>query len=246
MKIKVYPTSELQSHAAAQIIVEQIMRKPDTTLCLATGDSPFGTYREVVKMVKDSAVDISQIKVFGLDEWVGIPPNNTGSCHCYLHENFIDPLGIQPERAHLFDGLSKDLDGECVRMTDAIRGAGGVDIMIVGIGMNGHIGFNEPGVDVNLWAHAIDLDEITKTVGQKYFQSATPLSKGITQGFQQVFAARTLMLLAHGKKKASIIRQTAEAPINVAIPSTLLRQHKNSLIVLDEEAASELAQSFRN
>ncbi|HQQ98724.1 MAG TPA: glucosamine-6-phosphate deaminase [Cyclobacteriaceae bacterium] len=246
MKIKVYPTSELQSKAAAQIIADQIRTKPDTAVCLATGDSPFGTYRELVRMVKDSHIDCSRLRVFGLDEWVGIPPDNTGSCHHYLHENFIGPLGIGHDQVHLFDGLSKDLSGECSRMTEAIRHAGGIDIMIVGIGMNGHIGFNEPGVDVNLWAHAIELDEITKTVGQKYFQSATPLSKGITQGFQQVFAARTLMLLAHGKKKASIIHQTAEAPIGIAIPSTLLRQHKNSLIMLDEEAAGELAPSLRN
>ncbi len=246
MKIKVYPTPELQSQAAAKVIVDQIKVKPDTTLCLATGDSPFGTYREVVRMIKDPDIDISKIKVFGLDEWVGIPPNNTGSCHHYLHENFIGPLGIRPDHVHLFDGLSNDLDAECKRMTEAISIAGGIDIMIVGIGMNGHIGFNEPGVDVTLWSHAIELDEITKTVGQKYFQSATPLSKGITQGFQQVFTARTLMLLAHGRKKAPIIRQTVEAPVNVAIPSTLLRQHNNSLIVLDEEAASELSASFRN
>ncbi|HNP78829.1 MAG TPA: 6-phosphogluconolactonase, partial [Cyclobacteriaceae bacterium] len=166
MKIKVYPTSELQSRAAAQVIADQIRIKPDTVVCLATGDSPFGTYRELVRMFKDSNIDCSRLRVFGLDEWVGIPPDNTGSCHYYLHENFIRPLAIGNDRVYLFDGLSKDLSGECSRMTEAIRHAGGIDIMIVGIGMNGHIGFNEPGVDVNLWAHAIELDEITKTVGQ--------------------------------------------------------------------------------
>jgi glucosamine-6-phosphate isomerase len=246
MKIKIYPTAAAQSVAAAQIIVDQIRKSPNTRLCLATGDSPLGTYQHVVKMVQEQHIDCSGIQVFGLDEWVGIPPTNSGSCYHYLHKHFIDPLGISADRVHLFDGLSADLPNECIRMADAIRKAGGIDIMIVGIGMNGHIGFNEPGVDVSLWAHAIELDELTKTVGQKYFQSVTPLTKGITQGFQQVFAAATLLLLANGKKKASIIRQTAEASVDISIPSTLIRQHKNSLIMLDEEAAADLPAAFRN
>jgi len=239
MKLSVLSNYDSMSSSAAEEIIGLVTQKPDAVLCLATGDSPLGTYQHVVKMAQRLKTDFSQVRVIGLDEWVGIPPINPGSCHHYLQNNFIQPLAIN--HVYLFNGMNADLAFECLQMDQTIKQMGGIDLMIVGIGMNGHIGFNEPGVPTNLYAHVIELEEITRVVGQKYFQGETRLTKGITQGFQHFFESRRVLLLASGKKKASIIRRALEEPVSNQLPATLIRQHSHGMVFIDEEAGSELA-----
>jgi len=238
MELKVYKDYNEQSAAVAAMIIDCVKSKPEALLCFATGDSPKLAYEIVADRAVKEKVDFGQCFIIGLDEWMGIPPENTGSCHWYLHEYLFKPIGIDETQVHLFNAFGDEKE-ECRKMNKLIA-ANGIDLMVVGVGMNGHIGFNEPGTDINSLAHAATLDETTKTVGQKYFQDKVEIGKGITVGLKQVMEADTLIMVANGSKKAPVIKRAVEDNVSVVFPATLIRQHKNSFLVIDNEAASEL------
>src|SRR5437763_13340894 len=171
MQLKVFANYLSLSYAVADEILELVRINPTAMLCMASGESPKGTCTVTVEKANRDKIDFSQLHFVGLDEWLGIDPTNTGSC-CYFFKTFlIDPLSFSPKSVQLFDALSNDPAGECKKMDDYIFHHGPIDLMIVGIGMNGHIGFNEPGISFSLYSHIADLDETTTTVGQKYFDS---------------------------------------------------------------------------
>ena len=237
MEISIYKDYHELSLQAADRIIKQVEQKPDAVLCLAAGDTPRLTYDTIAdRMVKEN-LDFGQCTFVGLDEWVDIPPGNEGSCHYFLQKHLFDPLRISPDQVHLFDALSSDLNHECRKMNDLISTLDGIDLMLVGIGMNGHIGFNEPGVSPDLYAHVVDLDEATRTVGQKYFRQQTALAQGITLGLNHLLEARKVILIANGAKKAGVIKQAVEGPVTPELPATIIRMHANSEMMLEEEAA---------
>lgn len=243
MTLSVYPDYESLSHHASDAIVEQVSRKPDTTLCLASGDTPRLTCRLTAEKAARVKTDFSRCTFIGLDEWVGIPPENEGSCRHFFETEVFAPLSITRDRIHLFDGMSIDLENECRVMDASISQKGGIDLMVVGIGMNGHIGFNEPGISFDLYAHVVDLDEATRTVGQKYFRQKTELSKGITLGLKHLMEARRVILIANGARKAEVIRKALEEETTTTLPASIIRKHPNAHVMLDEGAASGLAAS---
>ncbi len=243
MKLEIFNNYEALSQKTAQIVIDTVTENPKSVLCLATGDSPLLTYQFVVKSMHEKQVDFSQVQFVGLDEWVGIPPTNPGSCKYYLNKHLFKPMDISPSHVHLFDGLSQRLDKECEKMDALLQRLGGIDLMVAGIGVNGHVGFNEPGVSSNLYAHVIELEEVTRTVGQKYFGEETRLAKGITLGLQYFMEARIALLVANGQKKAAIIKKILEGPISEKVPASLVRRHKNSLIFIDKDASTELSHS---
>jgi glucosamine-6-phosphate isomerase len=175
-----------------------------------------------------------------LDEWVGVELDNEGSCHYFLHNTIFIPLEIEATQIHVFDAMANDIEQVCKKMDSIIESKGGIDLMLVGIGMNGHIGFNEPGVSFANYSHVINLDETTLTVGQKYFSTATNISKGITLGLQHLMESQKVILIANGEKKATIIKKMIEENITNQIPSTIMQQHSNGYIFLDEAAATQL------
>ncbi len=236
MQVHVYPDYEALSHRAADEIIRQLQQNPEAVLCLAAGDTPRLSYDTLVARAAQEGFDFSQCTFVGLDEWVGIPPDNAGSCSWFLHLHLFKPLAISPSQIYLFDALSSDLEAECRKMNDIIREKGGIDLMLVGIGMNGHIGFNEPGTPADSYAHVIDLDATTRSVGQKYFNQQTSLSKGITLGLKHLLEARHAILIASGHRKADIIRQALEGPVTSDIPATILRTHPNCDLMVDEAA----------
>lgn len=240
MQISIYKDYPTLSLHAANTIIELVKQKPDAVLCLAAGDTPRLTYDTVTERAANERLDFGQCTFVGLDEWVGIPPENEGSCHYFLQKHLFDPLHISEDKIHLFDALSTDLNHECRKMNDLISSLGGIDFMLVGIGMNGHIGFNEPGVSPDLYAHVVDLDEATRIVGQKYFAQQTSLSKGITLGLNHLLEARQVILVANGAKKAAVIKQTVEGPITPALPATIMRKHFNARVMVDEQAGSKV------
>jgi glucosamine-6-phosphate isomerase len=185
-------------------------------------------------------IDFSNCFIIGLDEWAGIPPDNTGSCHWFLHEYLFKPMNIDPSQVHLFNAFATNEKDECEKMNSLIEGRGGIDLMVVGVGMNGHIGFNEPGTNIESLAHVALLDEITKTVGQKYFRDKVSIGKGMTVGLKQVMQAGTLLMMANGKKKAPVIKRTVEDGVTTDFPATLMQKHKNGFLLIDVEASSEL------
>lgn len=240
MAIKIFQDYERLSQEAANEIVNTVKQKPNAVLCLATGDTPRLTYEIMVEKVNTEKVDFSKVTFVALDEWVGIPPANAGSCFFFLNNNVFKPLGINSQQTHLFDALSKDLPSECAKMDSVIGKKGGIDLMLVGVGMNAHVGFNEPGVREDLKTHVVELDATTQSVGQKYFHQTTKLKHGITLGLAHFLNSRKALMLASGKKKAEVMRQALEGPISTAVPASIVRKHTNAIVMLDEDAASLL------
>lgn len=239
MELKIFKDNNELSFATSEEIIRIIKTKPDAVLCLATGQSPILTYQVLVEKITADKIDISKITFVGLDEWVGIPPEMEGSCQHFLQTRLFKPLNIAASQVYLFNALATDLDEECKRMNDAIAAKGGIDFMLVGVGLNGHIGFNEPGVSINHYAHVIELDETTKAVGQKkYFDKPVTIGQGFTLGLQNFLEARFAIMIANGAKKAEIVKKAIEAPISTDVPATIMRMHKNSLLMIDEEAAA--------
>jgi galactosamine-6-phosphate isomerase len=238
MEIKIYNNYETLATATANAMIALIQQKPNATICLASGHTPLLPCQAFVKNVKEQNIDISKVTFLGLDEWVGVPPANEGSCHYFLYNTVFTPLNLKPNQIHVFDAMASDLTAECKKMDNTISTKGGIDLMIVGIGINGHIGFNEPGVSFTNYSHVIELDETTIQVGQKYFPAAITLSKGITIGLQHLMQSKQVILIANGEKKAAIIKQTVEQKVSNQIPATIMQTHANGIIMVDEAAAS--------
>jgi glucosamine-6-phosphate isomerase len=242
MQLKIYKDyQELSAEAAAEVI-GLITKKPEAVICLASGDTPRLTCQLITAAALKEKTDLSKCTFIGLDEWVGIPPENEGSCRHFFETLLLKPLNFSPEQTHLFDARSKDLKGECRKMDNLILEKGGIDLMIVGVGMNGHIGFNEPGTSFDNYCHVIDLDDTTITVGQKYFKEPVQLKQGITLGLKHLQQSKKVLLIANGAKKAEVIRETMEGEINNRFPATVIRTHPNGVVMTDEAAASLLNQ----
>jgi glucosamine-6-phosphate isomerase len=242
MQLRIFENyDELSAHAAREITA-LVKQKPNAVLCLASGDTPKLTYAMTAKMAADENVDFTQCTFIGLDEWVGIPPDNEGSCHYFLHHFLFEPLNISRDQVHLFDGVNTNPDIECRKMDKIISDKGGIDLMVVGIGMNGHIGFNEPSEAFGEYCHVVELGETTRNVGQKYFQQPTLLTRGITVGLQHLLEAEKVILVANGIKKADIMRKALKEKITPHVPASILRNHDNGVVILDRAAASMLTQ----
>jgi glucosamine-6-phosphate isomerase len=237
MELQIYKDYAELSDKTADLIIEQVKQKPNSVLCLAAGDTPKLTYENVVKKAAEQKVDFSRCTLVGLDEWVGIRPVNPGSCHFFLRHHLFDPLQLASSQIYTFNALSNVFE-ECRKMDELIKSKGGIDLMLVGIGLNGHIGFNEPGVSFDLYSHVVDLDETTQSVGQKYFAEKTALPRGITLGLKHFHRARKAILIANGQKKAAIIQKAVQGPVHVDIPASIIQEHLNGWVMLDEEAAS--------
>ncbi|GLU50609.1 glucosamine-6-phosphate deaminase [Dyadobacter frigoris] len=245
MKLSIYSDKDAMSRATADLIADQIRRKPDSLLCFPSGESPTIVLNSLVKYGLEGHVDFSQCRFVGLDEWIGMDENDAGSCKHYLYSNFFNPLKISQKQIIFFDGLAENPDQECKRIDQYIQEYGPIDLMLVGLGMNGHIGLNEPGVDFHSYAHITELDPVTVKVAQKYFTKTTELSGGITLGLQHFSEAKTAVLIVAGKKKAEIVLKVLTEKISNKIPGTIIRSHENAFVFLDEEAASQLSDNTR-
>jgi len=241
MTLSIFPDYRSLSEKAADEIIHIVQNKPTAVLCFATGDTPRLCYQLMVQKAKVAQIDFSAVSFVGLDEWVGIPPSNEGSCHFFLDNLVLRHLNFSSVNIHLFDGLSDDLIRECKKMDQFLREKGGVDLMLVGVGMNGHIGFNEPGISSHYYSHLVELEDTTTLVGQKYFKEETPLKQGITLGLKHLSEAKKVLMLANGFRKAPIIKKALEHGISDQMPASIIRTHPNSEVMLDEEAASMLS-----
>ena len=240
MVLSVYDSYEQLSQAAAQLIAEYVLQKPDAVLCLASGNSPEGVFRCMVEMVQNKTADFSQCTFVGLDEWVGISPENTGSCWYMVNECLFKPLNISKERIIFFDGLTLSPQVEIEQVDQKVAQLGGIDLILVGVGLNGHIAMNEPGTPWNLYSHVSQLHESTKEVGQKYFQENTSLELGLTVGLRYVQEAKLPILIANGTKKAQILKQALQGDISTELPATIFQTLAHGRVLLDAEAASLL------
>lgn len=238
MEIKILPNYLTLSQATAELLVQYINSNPKALICLASGHTPIGVFEELRLAQQSKKINLSKCRFLSLDEWVGIDPADPGSCLSMLQKDCFGPLGIQNNQVEFFNVLTSDLEGECERINKLIEANNGLDIMLVGVGTNGHIGMNEPGTPFNTYAHISMLAEETKTVGQKYFQNATALSKGVTLGLQHLRESKLPIVMASGIKKAPIIAKALKGPATEAIPLSVVHHISGGYIMLDEDAAS--------
>lgn len=240
MEIFVADTHEALAKQAADDLIRLMgsssARHP--LLCPASGDSPAGLFGEMVDRASRGRLDISNWYFAGLDEWVGMNEGDEGSCRYHLDRQLFHPLQVPAGKICFFDGRAEDLQMECERTEDFIRQHGGIEVIILGLGLNGHAGMNEPGTPRASRSHISKLDTITKDTGQKYFKESRPLTEGITLGLATIMEARHILLLVSGAHKAAIVQKMLEAPISEALPASLLRLHADLKIYLDKGAAS--------
>jgi glucosamine-6-phosphate isomerase len=242
MKIHTYPDYNTMSKAVADLVVTLVNQKPEALICFPSGESPTGMFDYLVQYVTRGFVDFSQTNFVGLDEWVGLSNENDGSCTHYLEKHFFKPLNIPSNKVKFFNATADDLDAECKAMNKHIDQLGGLDLMIVGVGLNGHIGLNEPGADFHSYAHHSPLAQITIDVAQKYFTNDTAvLTEGITLGLRHLAESAVPVLIAGGAKKAAIIAEALEGVVTNDVPASIFKTLPNAQVFLDNAAASQLS-----
>lgn len=241
MRILVCKNYDEMSKKAAQIIASQVTLKPDSVLGLATGSTPIGMYKNLVKMYNDNELDFSDVKTFNLDEYYQLPRDNDQSYYYFMHENLFNHINIKEENVNIPNGMNEDVKAECEKYDTAIKNIGGVDIQVLGIGHNAHIGFNEPASIFEKGTNLVDLKESTIQANARFFESIDDVpKKAVTMGIGSIFTAKKIMLMASGEGKAEAIYNTVHGNITPEVPSSILQLHEDVVLILDEEAASKL------
>lgn len=240
MHIVVCKDYEEMSRRAAEIVAEQVKKRPDGLISFPGGDTPLGMVHVFADMVNEGKVDISRTHYVSLDEWVGLSNEDEGSCGLFNQQNLLSRLQHPFADTHIINGAAKDIESERVALNDYISQYGPLDVSVLGIGMNGHLGFNENGVDFDLDAHIIPLSETTLKVMTKYFGEKFHPTHGISQGIRQIMAAKTVILIANGAHKAEILKKAVHGPVTNEVPASVLQNHPNCYVVADEAAAALL------
>ncbi|MDR1430490.1 MAG: glucosamine-6-phosphate deaminase [Spirochaetaceae bacterium] len=233
-------TYEEMSRKACELAVKAIPPDRESLISFPGGDSPVGMVAHFVRMVNSGGVDISRTRYVSLDEWVGLGQNDKGSCGYFNKTSLIDNLARPFLDVHIINGAAEDIEEERKDLDRYIRCYGPLDLSVLGIGLNGHLGFNEDGVDFDLDAHIIPLSKTTKKVMGKYFDSPRDLTRGITQGLRQIMAAGKILLIASGIKKRDILARAFHGPVDRSVPASILQRHPNCFVVCDREAGAGL------
>jgi glucosamine-6-phosphate isomerase len=241
MKTFIFDTYAALSAQAAADLAALAGSWKNPLVCVASGDSPAGLYRNVVDKVLRKELDIGSWLFLGLDEWQGMNGSDEGSCRFHIDRELFNPLSVPDKNIFFFDGRAEDPVEECAEAESFIRDHGGISVAILGLGLNGHVGMNEPHTPVSSRAHVAQLEPITTQTGQKYFSTAQTLDRGLTLGLASLLESSTLFLLVSGKKKAAIVQRALEGDISEAVPASLLRRHPGLRVYLDEDAAGLLA-----
>jgi len=240
LKVNCYENYETQSKNVAEFIIKTVKQNPEALLCLAGGDTPLKTYEYLVEAYNKKEVNFSRCKFVGLDEWVGLTKEIKGSCIEMLNKHLYSKLDLREDQVCFFDGIADNLEEECNRVDKFIFDNNGINLILLGVGMNGHLGFNEPNINHDLYCTVVELDDITRTVGQKYFNKKFELKKGITIGLKHIFSSNIKIIMASGEKKADIIKKIVEDKKTSEIPASLLAAEKSVNIFLDYGAANKL------
>ncbi|HZK12537.1 MAG TPA: glucosamine-6-phosphate deaminase [Atribacterota bacterium] len=241
MKIVIVKDYNEMSYQAAQLIAEQITKKRNSVLGLATGSTPEGMYKEIIRLHQEGKVDFSEVITFNLDEYYGLSPKHSQSYNFFMWNILFRHINIKKENIHLLNGVTDSVGKECKQYEDLIQKNGGIDLQILGIGDNGHIGFNEPDINLNTRTHLVNLTSKTIKANSRFFNKPQEVPKqAITMGIGTIMRARKIILLANGKRKARVIKKTINSPITTKVPATVLQLHNDVTIILDNEAASQI------
>ncbi|MBN1587563.1 MAG: glucosamine-6-phosphate deaminase [Candidatus Omnitrophica bacterium] len=245
MEVIVKSDYESMSKLAAEIIADVVRNKPNAVLGLATGSTPVGTYKELIRMHKEEGLDFSKVTTFNLDEYVGLPPEHDQSYRYFMNEQLFNHINVDKKNTHVPDGMADDIPAWCAWYEEQIKKAGGIDIQLLGIGGNGHIAFNEPGSSLGSRTRVKTLDEGTISDNARFFKSIDEVPRyAITMGIGTIMDAKTLVLLANKENKAKAILDTIEGPITANVPATVVQLHRDALIITDKAAASKLTRKY--
>ncbi|MGI6537482.1 MAG: glucosamine-6-phosphate deaminase [Caldicoprobacterales bacterium] len=225
----------------AQEIVNQIKNKPNTVLGLATGSTPIDMYGNLIKKYKAGEVSFAKVKTFNLDEYLGISRDHPCSYYNFMQENLFKHIDIPQDSVHLPNGEAADPEEECKNYEKLIEGSGGIDLQVLGIGHNGHIGFNEPGTPFGSVTQVVDLTESTINANSRFFDSPDQVPRqALSMGIKTIMQARRILLFAYGADKAEIIKEALKGPVTPEVPASVLQLHPDVSVFLDHEAASRL------
>lgn len=243
MRVLIAGDYESMSRKAAAILAGQVAARPDSVLGLATGSTPLGTYRELARLHREGVVDFAAVTTFNLDEYAGLDAADEQSYHYYMNENLFNHINVRLENVHILNGRAADLVQECRDYEAAITRAGGIDLQILGIGRNGHIGFNEPGPVFEPETHLVDLDEKTINDNARFFASPEEVPRqAVTMGIKTIMCARKIILLANGSEKQQALRDMVRGKITPAVPASILQLHPGATVIVDREAARLLSE----
>ena len=241
--MKIYKAKDYKdmSRKAANIISAQVIMKPNCVLGLATGSTPIGTYDQLVEWYNKGDLDFSEVTTVNLDEYKGLPRTNDQSYYYFMHQHLFDRVNIDPERTNVPNGMEPDAEKECGRYEELIRSLGGVDLQLLGLGHNGHIGFNEPGEAFEKETHSVDLTESTIEANKRFFASADDVPKqAYTMGIKTIMQAKKILIVVNGENKADIVERAFFGPVTPEVPASILQLHNDVTLVGDEAALAKI------
>lgn len=241
--MKIYKAKDYKdmSRKAANIISAQVIMKPNCVLGLATGSTPIGTYDQLVEWYNKGDLDFSEVTTVNLDEYKGLPRTNDQSYYYFMHQHLFDRVNIDPERTNVPNGMEPDAEKECGGYEELIRSLGGVDLQLLGLGHNGHIGFNEPGEAFEKETHCVDLTESTIEANKRFFASADDVPKqAYTMGIKTIMQAKKILIVVNGENKADIVERAFFGPVTPEVPASILQLHNDVTLVGDEAALAKI------
>ena len=244
MRVIIEADAEAVARRAATMVAKLVRARPKASLALPTGQTPLGLYRELVRLHREEGLDFAGVSCFQLDEYYGLPADDPRSFRSYLQSELLDHLNVSPRRSHALDGAAADPVRECARYEHIIESAGGLDLAVLGIGADGHIGFNEPGSSLGSRTRIKTLTEATaRDAAAAATHDGEPLRLALTMGVGTILDARRCLLLATGASMAEPVRLAVEGPITAQVTASALQLHADAYVLLDEPAASALARA---
>ena len=240
MQVIIVENKEAVAKEAAQLIKKAILAKPNLVLGLATGSSPIGLYEKLIEAYKNQEVSFKDVVGVNLDEYVGLAPDHDQSYAYFMRKNLFDYIDIDLKNTYIPNGMATDLEVEA-KHYDEILDRLKIDLQLLGIGTNGHIGFNEPGTSFEKTTHLTDLAESTLLDNARFFEHIEEVpTQALTMGIASILKAKQIVLIATGKNKAAAIKAMVQEPVSEALPASILQNHDNVVVIIDKEAASEL------
>ncbi|MBI6020650.1 glucosamine-6-phosphate deaminase [Clostridium perfringens] len=241
MRLIVTKNYEEMSKVAAKEMAEDIKRNPEIVLGLATGGTPVGMYKELIRMYNEGELDFSKVTSINLDEYVGLAGDHDQSYRYFMNTNLFDHINIDKNNTFVPNGLAENVEEECMAYDSRIQDMGGIDLQLLGLGANGHIGFNEPGEALSVGTHLTDLKESTIEANARFFDSIDDVPrKAITMGLGGIMKAKKIMVIASGEGKAEVVKAMMSGKITTEIPATMLQMHRDVILIVDEYAAKLL------
>ena len=243
--MKIYKAKDYKdmSRKAANIISAQVIMKPNCVLGLATGSTPIGTYDQLVEWYNKGDLDFSEVTTVNLDEYRGLPRTNDQSYYYFMHQHLFDRVNINLDQTNVPNGMEQDSEKECARYEGLIRSVGGVDLQLLGLGHNGHIGFNEPGEAFEKETHCVDLTESTIEANKRFFDSADDVPKqAYTMGIKTIMQAKKILVIVNGAAKADIVERAFFGPVTPEVPASILQMHNDVTLVGDEAALAKVVE----